>query len=143
MSPGGAWPWWVAGPLIGAVVPLLLWIGGRQLGISANLRHLCAACLPAGVAFFRYDWRREGLWNLIFLAGILGGGFVGHRLLDDPARPVEVAPSTAVAITKPTNCRYSAYISRTSALSSTIKMVAGRGGWRFTDGRSSEPGPLA
>jgi uncharacterized protein len=35
-------PWYVAGPLIGLVVPALLLIGGKQFGVSANLRHLCA-----------------------------------------------------------------------------------------------------
>ncbi len=94
------WPWWVAGPLIGLVVPLLLWIGGRQFGLSANLRHLCAVCIPNKVEFFRYDWRREGLWNLIFALGVVVGGFVGHRLLSDPERPVELAPATVAALTE-------------------------------------------
>jgi uncharacterized membrane protein YedE/YeeE len=98
VSPDSAWPWWLAGPLIGAVVPLLLWIGGRQFGVSANLRHLCAACLPVRSDFFRYDWRREGLWNLIFVAGVLVGGFVGHRLLADSGRALEVAPATAATL---------------------------------------------
>jgi uncharacterized membrane protein YedE/YeeE len=91
-------PWWLAGPLLGAVVPLLLWLGGRQFGLSANLRHLCAACLPARSSFFRYDWRREGLWNLIFAFGVLIGGFVGHRLIGDPARPVAVSEATAATL---------------------------------------------
>jgi uncharacterized membrane protein YedE/YeeE len=43
MTGSTPWPWWVAGPLIGAVVPLLLRIGGRQSGLSADLRHLLAA----------------------------------------------------------------------------------------------------
>ena len=39
------WPWYVAGPLIGLMVPLLLWAGG-EFGVSENLRHICAAVLP-------------------------------------------------------------------------------------------------
>jgi hypothetical protein len=98
MELSSSWPWWVAGPLIGLTVPLLHWIGGHQFGLSANLRHLCAICLPARGAFFRYDWRSEGLWNLILAAGIVLGGFVGHRLLSDPSRQIEVAPETAATL---------------------------------------------
>ena len=78
------WPWYVAGPLIGLVVPLLLLLGGKPFGISANLRHLCAATVPAGLPFFNYNWKREGGWNLLFALGILLGGFVaGHWLVAD------------------------------------------------------------
>ena len=69
------WPWYVAGPLIGLTVPLLLLFGNKHFGISANLRHICAACLPAGIPFFKYNWRHE-LWNLFFAAGILAGGWL-------------------------------------------------------------------
>ena len=89
------WPWYVAGPLIGLVVPLLLLVGGRQFGISANLRHLCAAALPGRHPFFRYDWRREGGWNLVFALGIGLGGAVGAHLLSDPGRAVAVSPALA------------------------------------------------
>ncbi len=51
----GPWPWYVAGPLIGLTVPLLLWAGG-EFGVSENLRHICAAVLPTRNDFFRYDW---------------------------------------------------------------------------------------
>lgn len=70
------WPWYVAGPIIGLFVPALLLVGNRQFGVSSNLRHLCAAIAPGSVDYFRYDWRRSGLWNLAFLLGILAGGFI-------------------------------------------------------------------
>ena len=72
----GEWPWDLAGPLIGLFVPALLIVGNKTFGISSNLRHLCAAIAPGSVAFFRYDWKRTGLWNLVFLAGILVGGLI-------------------------------------------------------------------
>jgi uncharacterized membrane protein YedE/YeeE len=75
------WPWYVAGPLIGLFVPALLLLGNRVFGISSNLRHLCAAIVPGRVEFFRYDWKDAGSWNLMFLAGVLFGGFIGARLL--------------------------------------------------------------
>ncbi len=74
------WPWYVAGPLIGLLVPVLLWLGNRQFGISSNLRHVCAALFPGRVEFFHYDWKPAGLWNLAFVAGIVLGGFIGGPL---------------------------------------------------------------
>ena len=43
------WPWYVAGPLIGLVVPFVYWYGGKKWGVSSSLRHICAAVLPAGL----------------------------------------------------------------------------------------------
>lgn len=68
------WVWYVAGPLVGLFVPVLLLTGNRMFGISENLRHACAAALPTRAAFFQYDWRRLGGWNLAFAVGILLGG---------------------------------------------------------------------
>jgi uncharacterized membrane protein YedE/YeeE len=59
------WPWYVAGPLVGLTVPVLLLIGNKTFGISSSLRHVCAACLPANIPFFSYDWKKE-IWNLFF-----------------------------------------------------------------------------
>jgi uncharacterized protein len=66
-------PWYIAGPLIGLVVPALLLLGNKPFGISSNFRHICAAVAPCGLEFFRHDWRRLGLWNLIFFAGLFAG----------------------------------------------------------------------
>ena len=87
------WPWYVAGPLIGLIVPILLLIGGKQFGVSANLRHTCAACMPAGIEFFQYDWKKTGGWNLTFIAGTVAGGFIGGWLLNNP-EPVNLAGRT-------------------------------------------------
>ena len=40
------WPWYIAGPLIGLTVPLLLLLANKQLGISSSFRHIGAACTP-------------------------------------------------------------------------------------------------
>ena len=77
------WPWYIAGPLIGLIVPLLLVIGNKSFGISSSLRHICAACFPANISFFKYDWRREA-WNLFFVTGVLLGGIVSVTLLSSP-----------------------------------------------------------
>jgi uncharacterized protein len=94
----GPWPWYVAGPLIGLTVPLLLFLGNKRFGLSSNLRHLCAV-VPSRHPFFQYDWRREGGWNLLMYGGIALGGFVGGVLLADPA-PLEVAEPTRMALAR-------------------------------------------
>lgn len=76
------WPWWVAGPLIGLTVPALLLLGNKPFGVSSNLRHICAACFPANISFFRYDWKKE-MWNLFFITGTLAGAFIAWNWLSD------------------------------------------------------------
>lgn len=53
------WPWYVAGPLIGLTVPALLLIGNKYFGISSSLRHICAACVPGNVSFFKYTGKKK------------------------------------------------------------------------------------
>jgi uncharacterized membrane protein YedE/YeeE len=77
------WPWYVAGPLIGLIVPALLLLGNKHFGISANLRHACAACFPAEIKFFQYDWKKE-IWNFFFAGGILVGAIIAIQLIPNP-----------------------------------------------------------
>jgi len=72
----GPWPWYVAGPAIGLFVPALLIVGNALFGVSSSLRHMCAAVVPGKVGYFRYDWKKTGLWNVLFVVGILLGGFL-------------------------------------------------------------------
>jgi uncharacterized protein len=85
------WPWYVAGPVIGLFVPALLIVGNRVFGISGSLSHLCAAIAPGKIAYFRYDWRKKGLWNLVFVAGVFLGGWLASHL----GGPQNVAISAA------------------------------------------------
>jgi uncharacterized membrane protein YedE/YeeE len=81
------WPWYVAGPLIGLMVPALLILGNKKFGISSSLRHICAVYFPSNIAFFRYDWKKE-VWNLFFVAGIVIGAFLAAAFLtsNNPVR---------------------------------------------------------
>ena len=90
----GPWPWYVAGPVIGAMVPLMLLLGSRSFGISQNLEHICAITQPGliRVSFFKYDWR-IAMWSLIFALGTVGGGYVGGVIFAN-SNPIQLSPAT-------------------------------------------------
>ncbi len=90
------WPWYVAGPLIGLMVPLLLLIGNKSFGISSSLRHVCAACLPANIPFFTYDWKKE-IWNLFFVGGIIIGALLVATFFNNTA-PVQINANLAIEL---------------------------------------------
>jgi len=83
-------PWYIAGPLIGLIVPALLLIGNKPFGISNNFRHICAAAAPCGIEFFNHDWKRAGLWNLTFLDGVYVGATIAAWLA--PPTPIHLSP---------------------------------------------------
>lgn len=87
------WPWYIAGPLVGLTVPVLLIMGNKSFGISSSLRHICASCLPANIPFFKYNWRKEA-WNLFFVLGIFIGGLLTAYFLSNP-NPMQVNPKLA------------------------------------------------
>ncbi|MBX9851570.1 MAG: YeeE/YedE family protein [Cytophagaceae bacterium] len=86
------WPWYVAGIIVGLTVPALLLLGNKKFGISSTLRHMCAACIPAKIPFFQYDWKKES-WNLFFVFGITIGAFIGHTFLSNP-ETIVIKPDT-------------------------------------------------
>ena len=86
------WPWYVAGPIIGITVPILLLVGNKVLGISSSLRHICAMCLPANVPFLKYNWKNS-LWNIYFVIGLLLGGFIAGVLLQ-PVQAMSLSDAT-------------------------------------------------
>ncbi|MBI0400311.1 YeeE/YedE family protein [Cyclobacterium marinum] len=86
------WPWYIAGPMIGLTVPILLILGNRSFGISSSLRHVCAICVPAKIPFFQYNWKEE-IWNLLFVAGVFLGGVMAALFLSNP-EAIVIAEST-------------------------------------------------
>lgn len=74
------WPWWVSGPLIGLMVPLLLLSGNKAFGVSSSMKHICAACFPGNISLFGYHWKKEA-WNLFFVGGIVIGAAIAWTWL--------------------------------------------------------------
>jgi uncharacterized protein len=89
----GPWPWYVAGPLFGLMVPILLYVGNRSFGISSNFRHACAAIAPIRPELLRYDWRSAGGWHLTMALGVLIGGFIAGNVIGHP-ESIALAAST-------------------------------------------------
>lgn len=87
------WPWYVGGPAIGVLVGLLLLLTGKGFGVSSSFQHICAATIPGRAEYFRYDWKRVGMWNLVFVLGMVAGGFVAGGLLANP-EPVAISRAT-------------------------------------------------
>ena len=76
------WPWYVAGPIISVIMFLLLFFG-KNFGMSANLRTMCSISGGGKFSdFFNFDWKSQ-IWNLIFVAGTITGGFIASNFLSD------------------------------------------------------------
>ena len=77
-----AWPWYVAGPMIALVMFLLIWFG-NSFGISSNLKTICSM-LGAGksIKYFDFNWK-DDIWNLVFVIGLIAGGFISANFLND------------------------------------------------------------
>ncbi|HEY9222090.1 MAG TPA: YeeE/YedE thiosulfate transporter family protein [Lutibacter sp.] len=86
------WEWYVAGPVI-SLIMFLLYYFGERFGVSSNLETFCSIG-GAGryVNYFKIDWR-ENLWNLIFIAGAIVGGFIASNYLTE-TDAVAINPQT-------------------------------------------------
>lgn len=83
------WPWYVSGPLISLTLFFLLYFG-KNFGLSANFRTMCSIAGAGKVSdFFRFDWKSQ-MWNIVFIIGILIGGYVANNYLKSET-PVQVS----------------------------------------------------
>lgn len=86
-----ALPWYIAGPLIGLMVPLLLLLGNRQFGISASFQDMCAWCVRQPQGYFKWDAAANG-WRLWLVLGMLIGALALYFAV--PATPVAISSAT-------------------------------------------------
>ena len=91
------WPWYVAGPLIGLMVPLFLMVGNKSFGISSSLRHVCAMCFPGNIEYFKYEWKTE-LWNIFFVIGLIIGGFLTSSFFTPDVYTIDISSDTKTAL---------------------------------------------
>lgn len=61
--------WYIAGPLLGISIPIILLVLEKQLGVSSSLRVLGSYLVPR-VEYFAYD-RKSDLWQLYFVVGLV------------------------------------------------------------------------
>jgi len=71
-------PWYIAGPLIGLIVPLLLILREKQLGVSSSFRYVGSFVLPK-LSYFNYN-RVKDAWQVQFALGILLSALVFYSL---------------------------------------------------------------
>ena len=86
------WPWYVAGPLISLVVFLMYYLN-KSFGVSRSYEVMCA--IGGASKFwdlFNVEWR-DNKWNLVFVLGMLIGGYVSAAFLTD-GTPMNLAPNT-------------------------------------------------
>ena len=77
------WPWYVAGPLIGLMVPILMIGDNKHFGISSTMRDFCAYVLPKNrPAFFKLNLK-ENLWRDLLVIGVIIGGFLSSVFLNN------------------------------------------------------------
>lgn len=101
------WPWYVTGPLIGLIVPILLILGNKVFGISSTLNYICALVFPkSGV--FMFDWKTQS-WNLIFAVGIVLGGSVAGYFFQNP-NPIQISESTVSDLSASGITNYSGFM---------------------------------
>ena len=90
------WPWYVSGPLIGAIMFALLYFD-KTFGMSSNLRALCSmAGAGKKIKFFAFDWKSQ-LWNLTVVLGSIIGGFIAVQALNGNAT-IDLNPTTKEAL---------------------------------------------
>lgn len=86
------WPWYVSGPLLGLMIPLLLVLHNKMLGVSSTMQHMCTALIPTKLEYFNYDWRKH-TWTFWFGAGLVLSGLIGRLFLTGDV-PVAISEAT-------------------------------------------------
>ncbi len=86
------WPWFISGPLI-AFVLFLFFYFGKNFGVSTNLETMCTIAGAGKVSdYFKKDWKERD-WALVFLIGLVIGGFITSNYLSNSVA-IDLNPKT-------------------------------------------------
>ena len=86
------WPWYVSGPLI-ALILFLFFYFGKNFGVSTNLETMCTMAGAGKVSnYFKKDWKERD-WALVFLVGLIIGGFIASNYLS-VSQTINLNPQT-------------------------------------------------
>ncbi len=90
------WPWFIAGPAIGLIYFALYFVG-KRFGISGTYRTTCSM-LGAGkfAKYFDYKWK-DDIWNLIFVVGMIIGGYLAGVVFPNEVG-VDLSASTIASL---------------------------------------------
>lgn len=80
------WPWYISGPLLGLMVPILLLTSNKAFGVSSSFRHICAAVLPFKPKYLKYEWKKS-IWSLVMMLGVVCGAVIAVLFLDGNETP--------------------------------------------------------
>lgn len=72
-------PWYIAGPLIGLIVPALLFLRQKQFGISSSFSFILSQVLPKNDYF--KSAKRKSNWQFHFALGIIISAVVSSYFL--------------------------------------------------------------
>jgi uncharacterized membrane protein YedE/YeeE len=77
-------PWYIAGPLLGITIPILLVLNEKQLGVSSSLRAAGSFIYPR-LDYFKYDSSKD-LWQVYFVVGVIAASITLNQLqlIQDP-----------------------------------------------------------
>ncbi|WP_189765264.1 YeeE/YedE family protein [Vicingus serpentipes] len=74
------WPWYISGPLLGLIVPMLLIIDNKKFGVSSIFKHFCTLSRVSKNEYFTYSVRSY-FWNFLFVLGVIISGFILFQVI--------------------------------------------------------------
>lgn len=93
------WPWYVTGPLLGLLVPVMLWLGS-SFGVSGNLDTICGLLGAERLSdHFAFNLK-ERLASLLFVLSSIIGGFIAVNFLSMDDSRVDLSARTIVDLQK-------------------------------------------
>lgn len=91
-------PWYVAGPLIGLIVPALLILREKQFGMSSSFSYVLSVIIPNNNYF--KSAKQSSKWQFHFALGIICSAIVAQFFIDPEALIIEDLKNTGSHLVK-------------------------------------------